>query len=180
MTRIVAGEWKGHPLPKLKTGSVRPTTDRARTILFDTLGSVEGFEVLDLYSGTGALGFEALSRGAITLISVDMDRQYIQKQKRWIQEHDAADQVRLLSGKLPGALRRIQGEFDLILADPPYTKHIATEILAFVQDKLVSEGIFVYECDRRSESDLNYPGLVLFKEKLVAETRIQIYKADQK
>ena len=50
-----------------------------------------------------------------------MDRQYIQKQKRWIQEHDAADQVRLLSGKLPGALRRIQGEFDLILADPPYT-----------------------------------------------------------
>ena len=109
-----------------------------------------------------------------------MDRQYIQKQKRWIQEHDAADQVRLLSGKLPGALRRIQGEFDLILADPPYTKHIATEILAFVQDKLVSEGIFVYECDRRSESDLNYPGLVLFKEKLVAETRIQIYKADQK
>ena len=68
MTRIIAGEWRGHPLPKLKTGSVRPTTDRARTILFDTLRDVREMHVLDLYSGTGALGFEALSRGAVSLI----------------------------------------------------------------------------------------------------------------
>ena len=74
--RIIAGRFKGLRLPSPRTQSVRPTTDRVREALFSSLGSaVEGARVLDLFAGTGAFGFEALSRGATSVAFVDDDRQ---------------------------------------------------------------------------------------------------------
>lgn len=177
MTRIVAGSWKGHPLPKLKTGSVRPTTDRARTILFDTLGTITGYSVLDLYSGTGALGFEAISRGAKDLVSIDSDRRYIEAQKEWVRKHDAASSIEILGGRIPSVLKRVIGEFDLILADPPYAGDLPEQVLEFIQNNLSELGYFVLERSRRNEQRLDLQGISLVKEKEVAETRIQIYKA---
>jgi len=174
MTRIIAGEWRGHPLPKLKTGSVRPTTDRARTILFDTLRDVRDMSVLDLYSGTGALGFEALSRGATSLVSIDRESKYIAAQKTWIEGRDKSFQAYI--GDVKAILKRIDRKFDLILADPPYAEALSEEMIALIESHVSDDSLFVYESARRGETIFDSEVFDLIKEKVVAETKIQIYK----
>jgi len=174
MTRIIAGEWRGHPLPNLKTGSVRPTTDRARTVLFDTLRNVQGKKVLDLYSGTGALGFEALSRGAASLVSIDKDSSYIRHQKEWI--NDRGKQFKAYTGEVGSTLKKLNQKYDLIFADPPYEEGISGDILGLIEDRISVDGIFVFEKSKRDESLLTSDVFVLEKEKVIAETKIQIYK----
>lgn len=175
MTRIIAGEWRGHPLPKLKTGSVRPTTDRARTILFDTLRDVREMHVLDLYSGTGALGFEALSRGAVSLISIDQERKYINEQKIWMKHRDKI--FKAYVGDVQRVLRKLNQKFDLILADPPYAEKLSSTIIHLIEVHAAENAYFVYESARREESILDSDVFKLLKEKVVAETKIRIYKA---
>ncbi len=175
MTRIIAGEWRGQALPKLKTGTVRPTTDRARTVLFDTLRNVQGYHVLDLYSGTGALGFEALSRGAASLVSIDKNSTYIHHQKDWIK--DRGKQFKAYSGEVGSVLKRLKQKYDLIFADPPYDDGIAADIFNLIEACIVVDGLFVFEKSKRDDSVLNSNILVLEKEKVIAETKIQIYKA---
>ena len=175
MTRIISGEWRGHPLPKLKTGSVRPTTDRARTILFDTLRDVRDMHVLDLYSGTGALGFEALSRGAISLVSIDRESKYINEQKLWMKDRDKT--FRTYVGDVQGILRKMDQKFDLILADPPYAEKLSTQMMKLIEAHATENAYFVYESAKRDDSILHTDIFKLVKEKVVAETKIQIYKA---
>jgi len=174
MTRIIAGEWRGHPLPKLKTGSVRPTTDRARTILFDTLRDVRDMHVLDLYSGTGALGFEALSRGSASLVSIDRDPRYIHAQKAWIKGRDKTYKAYI--GDVQRILRKLDQRFDLIFADPPYTDQLSDELLMLIEAHASKAAIFVYESARRDDRHFISEKFKLEKEKVVAETKIQIYK----
>ena len=180
MTRIVAGEWKGHPLPRMKHGPVRPTTERGRTMLFDTLGDLRDLRVLDLFSGSGALGFEALSRGAASLVSVERDRRYTRQQQQWIRDHDADTRCRILGASFPGVLEHLEGPFDLILADPPYRYALKTDSLDRIETLLGSDGRFVHERNRHDEEPLSFARLELVKEKVVAETRFQIYKVCQK
>ena len=175
MTRIVAGEWRGHPLPKLKSGTVRPTTDRARTVLFDTLRDVRDMQVLDLYSGTGALGFEALSRGAASLVSIDRDAKYIKEQKSWIQ--DRSNNFTAYVGDVQSTLKRVSNRFDLILADPPYADGITEQILELIEARILPKGTFVYERGKQDATVIESDIFELVKEKVVAQTRIQIYKA---
>jgi 16S rRNA (guanine966-N2)-methyltransferase len=120
--RIIAGEWRGRPLVAPLGGDTRPTADRTRETLFSMLvsrlGSFEGLRVADLFAGCGALGFEALSRGAGHCTFVENDRK-------------AVEAIRANAAKL-GALERVEmmatsafnlppsSPFDLILADPPY------------------------------------------------------------
>ena len=175
MTRIIAGEWRGHPLPRLKMGSVRPTTDRARTILFDTLRDVRDMHVLDLYSGTGALGFEALSRGAISLTSIDRESKYINEQKLWMR--DRKKEFKAYVGDVQGILRKLNQKFDLILADPPYADPLSSNIIHLIEVHASENAYFVYESARRDENNLSSDVFKLLKEKVVAETKIRIYKA---
>jgi 16S rRNA (guanine966-N2)-methyltransferase len=175
MTRIIAGEWRSHPLPKLKSGSVRPTTDRARTILFDTLRDVKDMRVLDLYSGTGALGFEAMSRGAASLISVDHDSKYINEQRLWMKERNKS--FKAYVGDVQRVLTRLHQEFDLILADPPYAQPLSLKIIHLIEERAAENAYFVYESARRDDTDLELNLFELIKEKVVAETKIRIYKA---
>lgn len=175
MTRIVAGEWKGHSLPNLTRGTVRPTTDRARTILFDTLRNVQDLTVLDLYSGTGALGFEALSRGAKSLVSIDSDRDYIQLQKKWILNHEKPFEA--LVGDVKNVLGFLKGKYDLILADPPYDMDLSKDEINLIEEHAAHNSTFVYERQRKSDSIIDSKYFTLEKEKLVSDTRIQFYKA---
>lgn len=120
--RIIAGQARGIPL-KTPTHNTRPTTDRVREAIFSMLGeSVEGARVLDLFAGSGSLGLEALSRGAVSALFVDQQRQAVEV----IREN-------LTKSRLTGAhvrqgdvfkvlddLAEAHFEFDLVFADPPY------------------------------------------------------------
>lgn len=134
--RIIAGEWRGRRLEAAPGGATRPTADRTRETLFSMLvsrlGSFEGLRVADLYAGSGALGLEALSRGAAHATFVDKDPGAIKAIRANSEKLGAGDkaEVRPLSAaKLPPSQ-----PFDLIFADPPYAPGAGSAVVAAVAD----------------------------------------------
>ena len=126
--RIIAGKWRGRPIEAPPGSSTRPTADRVRETLFSMLtsrlGSFEELRVADLFAGSGALGFEALSRGAAWVTFVESDTRAAAIIRRNAERLGATDQLQLLSGSALALPR--SAAFDLILADPPYAKGSGT------------------------------------------------------
>ena len=121
--RIIAGEWRGRGLAAPKGDATRPTADRTRETLFSMLvsrlGSFEGLSVADLFAGSGALGLEALSRGAARCLFVEQDPAAIQAIKANVQVFGARDRA-VIQAHSVMALGAARESFDLILLDPPY------------------------------------------------------------
>jgi 16S rRNA (guanine966-N2)-methyltransferase len=119
--RIIAGNWRGRPLVAPKGDATRPTADRTREALFSMLvsrvGSFEGLRIADLFAGSGALGLEALSRGAAHCTFVEQDRPALDSLRTNIEKLGANADVRAQSVLALGAAPQT---FDLILMDPPY------------------------------------------------------------
>ena len=128
--RIIAGEWRGRPLAAPEGRATRPTSDRAREGLFSMLasriGSFEGLHVADLFAGTGALGLEALSRGAAHCTFVEKDRAALDTLKRNIAKLGAGDRTEVRAQ----AVEHISlPPTDLIFMDPPYGAGLAQSAL---------------------------------------------------
>lgn len=121
--RIIAGKWRGRKLVAPKTDATRPTADRTRETLFSMLtsrlGTFEGLSVADLFAGTGALGLEALSRGAGHCLFVENDEPVARVLRANIDTLAAATQAKIVRGSVLtlGPAREV---YDLILLDPPY------------------------------------------------------------
>ena len=129
--RIIAGQWRGRPIEAATGGATRPTADRLRETLFSMLlsrlGSLDGLRVADLFAGSGALGLEALSRGAASAIFVDSDPTAIHAIRRNLASLGAADRATVIPGS---AISLRPGEaFDLILADPPYAAGLGSAVV---------------------------------------------------
>lgn len=120
--RIIAGTWRGRPIIGPAGDSTRPTADRVRETLFSMLasrlGSFEDLRVADLFAGTGALGLEALSRGAAFATFVESDAKAAATIQRNAAALGAGDRIQLLRGSALSLHRSTP--FDLIFADPPY------------------------------------------------------------
>ena len=134
--RIIAGAWRGRPLTAPAGSTTRPTADRVRETLFSMLvsrlGAFEDLRVADLFAGSGALGFEALSRGAAEAVFVDQDPAAIAAIRANADRLAAADRVRVIGGsglKLPKG-----GPFDVVFADPPYTPGSGSAAVAAVEE----------------------------------------------
>lgn len=120
--RIIAGEWRGRKLAAPDGLETRPSADRLREALFSMLasrlGSFEGLHVADLYAGSGALGLEAVSRGAVLACFVEQDGRALAAIRANIDSLGAGERCRVIAGsveRLP-----VQQPFDLLFADPPY------------------------------------------------------------
>lgn len=126
--RIIAGTWRGRPLIAPAGDATRPTADRTREALFSMLtsrlGSFEGLRVADICAGTGALGLEALSRGAAHCTFVERDRSAIVALRSNIEKLGAAGDVRAVAAE-----GFVCGPFDLVLIDPPYGTGLGQKIL---------------------------------------------------
>ena len=145
--RIIAGTHRGHRIAAPRGRETRPTSDRVRENAFNLIGPVDGAAVLDLYAGSGAMGLEALSRGADTCVFVENDR-------------DACRTINANLDKLGGlkatvlcqdAARALSSEhrtYDLILCDPPYDTDASK--LPFAR-LLAKDGLLVYETSGREE-----------------------------
>jgi 16S rRNA (guanine966-N2)-methyltransferase len=122
--RVIAGEAKGRRLTGIRSSAIRPTSDRVREALFSALGdAVPEARVLDLYAGSGALGIEALSRGAACAVFVDSDREAVDAIRANLaltRMDDRATVVRSSVGGFLAAGRH--GPFDLVFLDPPYVQ----------------------------------------------------------
>ena len=134
--RIIAGEWRGRAIAAPPGMATRPTADRVRETLFSMLasrlGSFEDLRVADLFAGSGALGLEALSRGAAHATFVENAPQALAALRRNAEKLGASDRVRILSGSAL-ALPKSQA-FDLIFADPPYHAGSGTAVIKAVTD----------------------------------------------
>ncbi len=121
--RVISGEWRGRKLVAPKGEATRPTADRTRETLFSMLtsrlGSFEGIEVADLFAGSGALGLEALSRGADNCLFVEQEREALSAIKDNIATLDARSRSRVEATSVM-QLRVRTEPLDLILLDPPY------------------------------------------------------------
>ncbi len=119
--RIIAGRWKGHGLKPLKGRDVRPTTDRVRESWMSALGSsVVGATVADLFSGSGALGLEALSRGAESVVLVERSRPALAVIRANVDRLGAGEECSVVADDVFRFLARIDKPYDIALADPPY------------------------------------------------------------
>lgn len=133
--RVIAGEAKGRRLSGVRQSDVRPTTDRVREALFSTLGpAVSGARVLDLFAGTGAVGIEALSRGAAAAVFVDTDPEAVASIRANLDLTNLAGRASIHRMSAEQFVSRgtgpAGGAFDLVFADPPYGAGFPAELLA--------------------------------------------------
>jgi 16S rRNA (guanine966-N2)-methyltransferase len=172
--RVVAGDFKGHRLRAPRGGWIRPTADRVREALFSMLGDVEGARVLDLFAGSGALGIEALSRGAREAVFVDRDARAVAAIRRNLESVGAAGEVRRQDALRFLATR--PGKFDLVLVDPPYdfAAQLAKPLSEHLPRVLAEGALIVTESDKRTPLILDLP---LTKERTYGDTRIAVHRA---
>lgn len=157
--RIIGGRFKRRQLATPTGPGLRPTSDRLRETLFNVLGpGIGGARVLDLFAGTGALGLEALSRGAATVTFVERDRRALDVLAENIRRCGAGPMSTAIAGTFPGAALPV-GAFDLVLLDPPYGFEAVEAALATAAPLVAPGGRLVLEHDSRRTSPQRVDGL---------------------
>ena len=127
--RIIAGKWRSRILRFPDSASIRPTPDRVRETLFNWLGQrLDGLSCLDLFAGSGALGFEAQSRGAARVVMVEQGREAARSLAENARTLDATD-VEIVAGDALAYLKRSTERFDVVFVDPPYASDLAARSL---------------------------------------------------
>ncbi len=174
--RVAGGRARGVPLVEPRGVRLRPTSGLVREALFNILGSrVQGARVLDLYAGTGALGIEALSRGAAHATFLEGEAACTEAILQSLARTGFAGQATVLRGRLPGALERLEGEYDLIFMDPPYDDAHREEVLVRLAPMLAPGGIIVFEHGSRYNPPVRPAGLQLVERRTYGDSAIAFY-----
>ena len=177
MTRVIAGTLRGRRIHTPKGAGTRPTSDRTREALFSALearGAVHDSRVLDLFAGSGALGIEAVSRGARAATVVDHDRGAVAAIRRTLADLGLA-QVRVQQRDVRAYLRSGGAEHDLVFIDPPYDlseETLAEDLALLAADWLAEEALVVVERSARSPEPTWPPGLEPLQGRTYGETAI--------
>ena len=178
--RVISGSRKGHKLAAPRGLDTRPTSDRVRENVFNLVGPVDGARVLDLFAGSGALGIEALSRGAKSAVFVERDPDAVRTIERNL------DKLRLTGARVihGDAVRAIAQEaiagakYDLVLVDPPYgmLTEIQPRLARHLPSLLAADGVLVLETDARTEPELP---LAVRTSRKYGQTRVTLFGAQQ-
>lgn len=172
--RIIAGSLGGRQLLAPKGWKVRPTSERVREALFSALGDIEGSRVLDLYCGTGALGIEAISRGAAEAVMVDRDTRPAMGN---VHNLGLVGQIDLVKAEATEWIDAAPaGSFDLVFLDPPYRDApvIAEKLGPLLGRVLAPGGRVVAESDRRAP--LEFPTLETVRERRYGRTVVTFHR----
>jgi len=178
--RVIAGSRKGHTIAAPRGRETRPTSDRVRENVFNLVGPLDGARVLDLFAGSGALGIEALSRGAVSAVFVERDPDAVRTIERNL------DRLRLTGARVVhgDALVTVEREaaagakYDLVLVDPPYgmLTEIQTRLARHLPLLLAADGLVVLETDARVEPELPLPVRTSRK---YGQTRVTLFEGKQ-
>ena len=175
--RVISGICGGLPLKSLPGLDTRPTTDKVKGAIFSILhGNIAGARVLDLFSGSGAMAIEALSRGAESAVLVDSSRKAVEIINKNLEftRLSASVVCRNAEDFLTGCAEK----FDLIFMDPPYFSSHITECTKIISGKnlLAEDGIIVAECDEKEEFPENPGGFTLIDKRLYGRVCVRFYK----
>ena len=169
--RIIGGQWKSRVLTFAAADGLRPTPDRVRETLFNWLGqTLYGKTCLDLFAGSGALGFEALSRGAERVVMVESARSAIEALRRNA-ELLRAERLEIVSRDALPFLANNRERFDLIFLDPPYEADLLPRLFPLLSDRLQPDGTVYFESDRPATVP---PGWRITKESRAGKVRFQL------
>ncbi len=151
--RIIAGKHRGRVLAAFRGNAVRPTPDRVKESLFQILSDrLRGARVLDLFAGSGALGLEALSRGAKEAVFCDVSEESLDLVRRNLRLLGESGTVLRLD--FAACLQSVSPAFDVIFCDPPYRENYAERVLTLAAERnlLAPRGVVVYESEREEEA----------------------------
>ena len=178
--RIAGGSARGVPIVEPRGHRLRPTSGLVREAIFNILGDlVEGASVLDLYAGTGALGLEALSRGAAHATFIDAEAAACQAIVQTLGRIGWTSRASVLRGKLPSALSSLGSEFGIVFLDPPYGDETAEETLIGVVSKLEKRATVVYEHGSRYNPPELPGGLRLTERRIYGDSAIAFYEPQE-
>ena len=175
--RVVAGTLGGRVLRAPRGRATRPTSDRVREALFSILASVEGAAVLDLFAGSGALGIEALSRGASAATFVDSGADAVATIRENLEQLGLTGVVlRMPALRALACTPVVERQYDLVFVDPPYrlASSLAPELSTALPPILTDQARVVVESDRRSPLALDLP---LLRERQYGDTLIRVHVA---
>ncbi len=176
--RVVAGTFGGRPLKTLDGKTTRPTTDKVKGAIFNMIGPFfDGGRVLDLFSGSGSLAIEAISRGMDEAVLVEKDRRAQAIIQENIKMTKSDKQFNLLKMEANRALEQVTGTFDLVLLDPPYAKEEIVKQIEIMDDKqLLSEDVMIVcETDKAVDLPEEVASFGIWKQKVYGISKVTVY-----
>jgi 16S rRNA (guanine966-N2)-methyltransferase len=180
--RIIGGQLKGRKLKVAEAKGLRPTTDRVRSAVFNILRmDYSEKRVLDLFAGTGAMGIEAISRGALDAVFVDSGRDSVKMLRRALKEFGITEQGRIMNKKASPALKLLEADeqkFDLVFMDPPYKSVEAEKVLKQLAglDVLKDEAVIVVEHGNDKEMPEDISRLKQYDQRRYGGTTVTFYE----
>jgi 16S rRNA (guanine966-N2)-methyltransferase len=175
--RIIAGERKGHTIFAPRGRETRPTSDRVRENVFNIVAPwVEGARVLDLYAGSGAMGLEALSRGAAAAVFVEADRDAVHMIERNLDKLRLTGATVIRTEAMTGLAQEATAgrKYDLVLVDPPYSMTDFDTLARYLPQVLADDGLAVLESAARTEPAL--AGLAVRTSRKYGSTRVTVFE----
>lgn len=176
--RVVAGTFGGRPLKTLDGKITRPTTDKVKGAIFNMIGPYfDGGRVLDLFSGSGSLAIEAISRGMDEAVLVESNRQAQAIITENIKMTKAQNQFHLLKMDANKAIGVLKGPFDLVLLDPPYAKEEIIKNITDLEDAglLSEEVMIVCESDKAVDLPEEISHFGIWKQKTYGISKVTVY-----
>ncbi len=153
--RVISGKARGTKLETLEGLETRPTLDRVKEPLFSIIQAyIYDAKVLDLFSGSGALAIESVSRGAKSAVACDNSRKAIEIIKQNVKKTHFENEIKIINKDYKKALEELENEkFDIIFLDPPYKTNFGIEAIKIINDRnlLLEDGIIVFETDQEEE-----------------------------
>ena len=178
--RIIAGIRRGHKLFEFEGQDIRPTTDRVKESIFNIIQQfIPGAYVLDMFGGSGALGFEAISRGAKKAVCTDIDSKAIGIIRKNADALGFEDKCEILNMSCFDYVKSTQEKFDIIFLDPPYNKGLIEKALGTAAEYgiLSEDGIIVLESDS-GDFRGEIAGFSVYRQKKYGRTYITVYKKE--
>lgn len=182
LMRVISGSARGTHLKTLEGLNTRPTTDRIKESMFNLIQSyIYDKDILDLFSGSGGLGIEALSRGGSSAVFVEKHKKAVKIIEENLTKTRLLEKATIMNNDVEDALRRLSQnnrKFDLVILDPPYSKDLIIPVLKslFEGELVEKEGIVVIEHEKSDILEEDLFGFQCIKTKRYGITSISIYK----
>ena len=184
--RIIGGKYKGLKLLPPDGTKIRPTSDRFKESLFAIIASnkykinIDSCNVLDICSGTGSLGIESLSRGAISVYFIDKDHRSINLIYKNISklniDNKFENKIKIIKDEATKALKNLSKIFQIVLIDPPYNTNITEKCLFQLRElNLINEQSYIFAESSKTE-DFNYDGYQILDIKMYRNSKLTILK----
>lgn len=177
--RVISGTARGKKLTSPKDERIRPTLDRVKENIFNILGNMRDKRVLDLFSGSGAIGIEALSRGAKVCYFCDMDKESVKLTKQNLKDTRLEDRGIAINDEATNFISKLYAKkekFDYIFLDPPYADGLVGKVLEQLQkyNIMQDDAILIIETDKEELLNDEF-GFEKIKERVYSKTRISFF-----